>query len=211
MGRSRRLTLVASASALALVLLAGCGTQRAGSAAIAGDERLTEGQVADQLDELSALYDEFPDAERLSDAQLTQAAISWWLNGEVMQAFAAENDVQVTSTQIDQVLGPVGEREQISLAAGVAPSQLQLAARAIVTYQSAAQALAAGGASEQEVVAQLAAELEQTANALGVKVNPRFGSGWVPGLEQQLAPRNPERLSSPAEGTEPAPELVPEQ
>lgn len=211
MGRSRRLTLVASASALALLLLAGCGTQRAGSAAIAGDERLTEGQVSDQLDELSALYDEFPDAERLSDAQLTQAAISWWLNGEVMQAFAAENDVQVTSTQIDQVLGPVGEREQISLAAGVAPSQLQSAARAIVTYQAAAQALAADGASEQEVVAQLAAELEQTANALGVKVNPRFGSGWVPGLEQQLAPRNPERLSSPAEGTEPAPELVPEQ
>jgi hypothetical protein len=211
MSRSRRLTLVASASALALLLLAGCGTQRAGSAAIAGDERLTEGQVSDQLDELSALYDEFPDAERLSNAQLTQAAISWWLNGEVMQAFAAENDVQVTSTQIDQVLGPVGERERISLAAGVAPSQLQSAARAIVTYQAAAQALAAEGASEQEAVAQLAAELEQTANALGVKVNPRFGSGWVPGLEQQLAPRNPERLSSPAEGTEPVPELVPEQ
>jgi len=193
------------------MLFAGCGTQRAGSAAIAGDERLTEGQVSDQLDELSSLYDEFPDAERLSEAQLTQAAISWWLNGEVMQSFAAENDVQVTSTQMDQVLGPVGEREQISLAAGVAPSQLESAARAIVTYQAAAQALAAEGASEQEVVTQLSAQLEQTANALGVKVNPRFGSGWVPGLEQQLAPRNPERLSSPAEGTEPVPELVPEQ
>ena len=211
MGKSRRLALVASTSAVALLLLAGCGTQRAGSAAIAGDERLTEGQVSDQIDEVTALYDEFPDAERLSDAQLTQAAISWWLNGEVMQAFAAENDVQVTSTQIDQVLGPVGEREQISLAAGVAPSQLQSAARAIVTYQAAAQALAAEGTSEQEVVAQLASQLEQTANSLGVKVNPRFGSGWVPGLEQQLAPRNPERLSSPAEGTEPVPELVPEQ
>src|SRR5215213_8695405 len=105
MSRSRRLALGASASAVALMLFAGCGTQRAGSAAIAGDERLTEGQVSDQLDELSSLYDEFPDAERLSEAQLTQAAISWWLNGEVMQSFAAENDVQVTSTQMDQVLG----------------------------------------------------------------------------------------------------------
>jgi urease accessory protein UreF len=193
------------ASAVALLVLAGCGTQRAGSAALTDDDRLSEGQVADQIAELSALYDENPEEERLSEAQLTQSTISWWLNTQVMDAFAAANDLTVTPAQIDQVLGPEQQRDLISLGAGIAPSQLESAARALVTYQVAAQALVAGGQSEQQAAAELAAGLEQTARDIGVRVSPRFGSGWIPGLEQQLAPRNPDRLSSPAEGSEPVP------
>jgi hypothetical protein len=187
------------------MLLAGCGTQKAGSAAIAGDQRLSESQVADQIEELSALYDANPDSDRLSDAQLTQAAISWWLNGQVLEAFAEENDVEATTTQIDQVLGPDDQREQISLGAGIAPSQLDEAARALVRYQVAVRALMTGGLSQKQAATELSTRLEQTAQELGVRVNPRFGSGWVPGLQQQLAPRNPDRLSSPAKGTETVP------
>lgn len=194
-----------TASAVAILVLSGCGAQRAGSAAITDDDRLSEGQVADQLSELSALYDENPEEERLSDTQLTQSSISWWLNVQVMDAFAAANDLTVTPAQIDQVLGPEQQRDTISLGAGIAPSQLESAARALVTYQVAAQALVAGGQSEQQAAAQLAVGLEQTARDIGVKVSPRFGSGWIPGLEQQLAPRNPERLSAPAEDNEPVP------
>jgi len=204
-GSSRRRTTFVVASAVALMLLAGCGTQKAGSAAIAGDQRLSESQVADQIEELSALYDANPDTDRLSDAQLTQAAISWWLNGQVLEAFAEENDVEATTTQIDQVLGPDDQRKQISLGAGIAPSQLDEAARALVRYQVAVRALMTGGLSQKQAATELSARLDQTAQELGVRVNPRFGSGWVPGLQQQLAPRNPDRLSSPAKGTETVP------
>jgi hypothetical protein len=207
-GRTGRATLAAVACAVALLALTACGTQRAGAAAVAGDERLTEREVADQLDELSELYDQNPDAERLSDTQLTQASISWWLNAEVMSAFAADNDIDVTATQVDQVLGPDYQREQISLGAGIAPSQLESAAEALVAYQIAAENLAGADGSPQEAAAELAVMLEQTARDIDVRVNPRFGSGWVPGLEQQLAPRNPERLSSPAQGTETVPEFA---
>lgn len=210
MRSSRRRTAVARASALSLcllVLVVGCGTQRAGSAAIAGDERLTQAAVTDQVDELSALYEDNPDAQALTEDQLTQAAISWWLNDQVLSEFASTNDIEVTDAQVDQILGPDDQRDQISLSAGVAPSQLEGAARAVVAYQSAAQALTTDGVSQQQAIAELNDQLAQTADDLGVTVNPRFGGGWVPGLEQQLEPRNPDRLSSPVQTQEtPLPE-----
>lgn len=199
------------AAAAGALLLAGCGPQLAGSAAVAGDDRLTDAQVSEQIDELDELYGANTEVQRLSDAQLTQAAISWWLNGQVLGAFALENDLTVTDAQVDEVLGAPDQRDEIAMGAGIAPSQLEAAARALVTYQLAFESLAATGASQDEVGAALAAELELVAKELGVSVNPRFGSGWVPGLEQQLAPRNPERLSKPATGTEPLPLLTPEQ
>jgi hypothetical protein len=217
MGGSRRLvsTLGGVLVALGVTMLAGaltgCGTQLAGSAAVAGDQRLTDAEVSDQIDELDALYAASPETQRLSDDQLTQAAISWWLNVQVLERFAAENDLTVTEAQVDEVLGAADQRTEISMGAGVAPSQLESAARALVTYQLAFEALAAGGGSQQDVAAALAAELELVAKELDVSVNPRFGSGWVPGLEQQLAPRNPERLSAPALGSEPLPLITPEQ
>lgn len=197
----RRAALMAASAALAIGLVSGCGVQKAGSAAIAGDQRLTESQVADQVDEMSELYDSNPDAQRLTNDQLTQAAISWWLNDQVMTAYAAANDVQVTDTQVDQVLGADDQRETLSLRVGVAPSQLEAAARAVVAYQTAAQALATGGMSQQQAVAELNEQLTQTADSLGVRVNPRFGGGWSTGLNQQLVPRPPDRLSTPADGT----------
>jgi hypothetical protein len=198
--------------ALVLGLLSACGVQKAGSAAIAGDERLTESQVANQVDEMSALYAHNSDAQPLTNDQLTQAAIAWWLNDKVMSAFAADNNIDVTDAQIDQVLGPDDQREQLSLRVGVAPSQLDAAARAVVAYNSAAQALVAGGMSKEQAVAELNGQLAQTADEIGVKVNPRYGSGWNSGLDQQLKARNPERLSSPAGGSpspSPEPTLVP--
>ena len=202
--RSRRVKVVVAAAAMGVVLLSGCGTQKAGSAAIAGDQRLSQREVTDQIDEVNALYTANPDTQRLTDDQLTQAAITWWLNGEVLAAFAAEQDLQVTQTQIDQALGPEDQRDQIAMGAGIAPSHLESAAEALVTYQVAFQSLVSQGQSQQQAAALLDEELRKTADELGVKVNPRFGSGWVPGVGQQLAPRNPDRLSSPAEGTETA-------
>jgi hypothetical protein len=209
MGGSRRWAGAVVAT-LAVTVLAGCGTQLAGSAAVAGDSRLTDTQVSEQIDELDSLYAANPETQALSDTQLTQAAISWWLNAQVLAEFRERNNLTVTEAQVDEVLGASEQRDEISMGAGVAPSQLESAARALVTYQVAFEVLAASGASQEEVAAQLAAELELVAKDLDVSVNPRFGSGWVPGLEQQLAPRNPERLSRPALGNEPLP-LTPEQ
>ncbi|MFL6288062.1 MAG: SurA N-terminal domain-containing protein [Actinomycetes bacterium] len=195
------------AAVLVLGLVSACDTQKAGSAAIAGDERFTQSQVTDQVDEVSALYDSNSDAQRLTNDQLTQAAIAWWLNDRVMAAYAADNNIDVTDAQVDQILGPADQRTQLSLRTGVAPSQLDSAARAVVAYQSAAQALISGGMSQQQAVAELNSQLAITADDIGVKVNPRYGSGWNPGLDQQLKARNPARLSSPAAGTpNPSPE-----
>ena len=196
MRSSRRKAAGLTASVLALLVLVGCGTQKAGSAAIAGDERLTQAEVTDQVDELRGLYDDNPDAQPLTTDQLTQSAISWWLNDQVLAAFAEASNINVTDTQVDQVLGPEEQREQLALNAGVAPSQLEAAARSVVIYQTAAGVLLDSGLSQQEAATELNDRLAAAADDLGVRVNPRFGSGWVPGLEQQLQPRNPDRLSS---------------
>ena len=207
MRSSKRRAGAIVAAFLVVGLVSACDTQKAGSAAIAGDERLTQSEVADQVDEVSALYDTNTDAQRLTNDQLTQAAIAWWLNDRVMSAYASQNNIDVTDAQVDQILGADDQRTQLSLRTGVAPSQLDSAARAVVAYQSAAQALISGGMSQQQAVAELNSQLALTADDLGVKVNPRYGSGWNPGLDQQLKARNPARLSSPAAGTpSPSPE-----
>lgn len=209
MRRQKVAVLVAGAAMVALV--SACGTQKAGSAATIEGQRLTESQVADQVQEMSALYDSNPDSQRLTNDQLTQAAVAWWLNDKVLDAYAADNDITVTDAQVDQVLGPADQREQLSLRTGVAPSQLEDAARSVVAYQAAAQALVTGGLSQQDAITAVAEALGKTADELEVRVNPRYGSGWVPGLEQTLVPRNPERLSSPAAGSaSPSPEPTPE-
>jgi hypothetical protein len=194
--RSR--AVVAAAGVAALLVLSACGTQKAGSAALVDGQRLTQAEVADQVQEMDDLYSSNPDAQRLTNDQLTQASISWWLNDRVIEAYAEANDIVVTDAQVDQVLGPEDQRDQLSLSTGVPPSQLEAAARAVVAYQAARQSFVQDGQTKDEALASLADELTQTAEDIGVKVNPRFGSGWAPGLTQLLLPRDPERLSSPA-------------
>lgn len=208
---SKRLTVVLAVSALSVVALAGCATQKAGSAAVAGDERLTESQLTDLFAELDGLYEENPESQRLPDDQLTLSVLSWWINEQLIGAIAEEEGLTATQSQIDEVLGAEQEqRDAISLGNGIPLSRLDAAAEVFVLSSALTESLAQPGATPEDTDAALVARLQETADALGISVSPRFGT-WNADTVS-VEPRNPERLSSPAGGiADPLPLDIPGQ
>jgi hypothetical protein len=202
----RRFRVALAVSAIGVLVLSGCATQKAGSAAVAGDERLTQAQLADLFDELDGLYDANAEAQRLPDDQLTLSVLSWWINEQLFGAVADEEGLSATQAQIDEVLGADQEqRDAISLGSGIPPSQLDAAAEVFVLSSALTESLAEPGATPEETDAALVALLQQTADDLGISVSPRFGT-WNPETVS-VEPRDPERLSSPAGGVADPPAL----
>lgn len=201
----RRVRSALALAALGVVVLSGCATQQAGAAAVVGDERLPETQVAEWTDELDALYAANPDAQRPPDDQLTLVLMSWWLNEQVTAALAEQEGVTASAAEIDELLGTdPAQREAASAQNGIPPSTLEAAAEYVILRRSLGQALAPGATPEEADAAYLEA-LKVTAEELDVSVSPRFGV-WnpdIPGLE----PRATERLSRPVQSEQP--ELAP--
>lgn len=198
--RRRRVAAVLSVlSVVGILVLSGCSTQKAGSAAVAGDNRLTEAQLADLFDELDALYESNPDAQRLPEDQLTLSVISWWINEQLIGSIARERDLTATAAQVDEVLGSDAEqRDAIALSNGIPPSRLDAAAQVFVLSNALTESLTADGAAPDEVDADLVALLQETADDLGVSVSPRFATWNAETVS--VEPRNPDRLSAPAGG-----------
>lgn len=202
----RRLRVAVAVSAIGVLVLTGCATQKAGAAAVAGDERLTDAQVADLFAELDDLYEANPEAQRLPDDQLTISVLSWWINEQLIGAIAEDEGLTATQAQIDEVVG--GDQEQrdaISLSNGIPPSRLEAAAEVFVLSSALTESLTEPGAAPEETDAALVALLQETADELAVSVNPRFGT-WNPETVS-VEPRDPERLSSPAGGVAEPPAL----
>lgn len=197
-----------AASAIAVLVLSGCATQKGGSAAVAGDERLTDSDLAELVDELDTLYTANPESQRLPDDQLTLSVLSWWVNEQLFGAVAEQEGLTATQTQIDEVLGADQEqRDAIALSNGIPPSRLGAAAEVAVLGNAITESLTADGSSPEEANVALLALLQETAEDLGISINPRFGS-WN-SETVSVEPRDTERLSSPAGGAVPAPLDVP--
>lgn len=197
-------------AALGVVVLSGCASHKAGAAAVVGEERLTESQLAEWSDELAGVYADNPDAQQPPEDQLPLVLTSWWLNEQITSALAEQEGVTASASEIDQLLGTdPAQRETASAQNAIPPSRLEAAAEYVVLRRSLGEALAAPGASPEEADAAYLEALRSTAEDLDVSVSPRFGV-WnpdVPGVE----PRALERLSRPAvtEQPEPAPAPAP--
>lgn len=206
----RRVRSVLVLAALAMVVLGGCASQKAGAAAVVGEQRLTESQLAEWSDELAGVYADNPDAQQPPEDQLSLVLMSWWLNEQITRALAEQEGVTASASEIDQLLGTdPKQREAASAQNAIPPSTLEAAAEYVILRRSLGEALADPGASPEDADAAYLAALRSTAEDLGVSVSPRFGV-WnpeIPGLE----PRALERLSRPAvtEPTEQAPSPAP--
>ncbi len=210
--RRRRVALAVSVlGVLGILFLSGCSTQKAGSAAVAGDNRLTEAELTDLFDELNTLYEANPDAQRLPDDQLTLSVLSWWINEQLIGTVARERGLTATAAQVDEVLGAdQQQRDAIALSNGIPPSRLDAAAEVFVLSNALTESLSADGAAPDEVDAALVALLGDTADNLGVSVSPRFAT-WN-SETVSVEPRNPDRLSAPAGGVATPPGLnIPDQ
>ena len=195
----KKLGRAAFSLALFGLLLSGCGGQLAGSAAVIGEERITEKYLVTQLDELKValgLEASTPLGEQAARAILARAIVDL-----VIREAASAEEISVSESAVAEERGVLeetfgGEDSLIEYAAnqGLPPAMINDALRTNLLLIALGQKLSPGvePALQQEVASSYVAEF---ANSLGVQVSPRIGV-WVP-ENLSIAPP-PDDLSVPA-------------
>jgi hypothetical protein len=192
--RLRRAGALALA-ALAVLLLSACGGLKAGSAAVVGDQVLTESQVSESGQEIVdiATAAELPPP---ATGDLTVRLVGIWVEEQLTEALAADTGVSVSAGDVDAFLAQFTEDDlrQIAVSAGIAPGALDRAAETQLLQQQLVLELAPDGTPEEQGQA-LRAALAETGARLGVAVNPRYAA--YDATTAQVVARAADRLSSP--------------
>ncbi|MFZ0322907.1 MAG: hypothetical protein WAN48_02120 [Actinomycetes bacterium] len=173
--RTRRRVVVALA-AFGMVTLASCTPIKAGSAAIVGDQSLSENTLATVATEIV----DFARAKGVDipeQSALNQRVVSLWVGNTLTFALADDLKVRASQANVDDLLGQLSPDQltQVTVSSGIAPSQLQDAARAAVLRGKIASAVAPSATSQNELQAALAKAYLAEAQKLHVSVNPRYG------------------------------------
>lgn len=180
-------------AAAAMLALSACATD-AGSAAVVGDQQLTDTQLGESVADINEVLGRAP---KQADAQLTRDVISRWLFSELVDIAAEETQVTVTQTEVDRLLARRAEVSGMpallmeSASQGIAPDRIrqdtetQLLAFAVATDV----AVAAGfpQPTGEVLEAALLAEMTRVSGEADARVNPRYGT-WLPELLTVLPP-----------------------
>ncbi len=178
---------------LAGVVLSGCGQTLAGSAAVVGDERLTDAQLSQTVSTL---------AQELgieNSAQVSQAVLSRWMVSQLVDQLAEDKGVTISKGEVDAAIAQESESaggqeafEQGALQAGVLPADIADAVRTSLLIEKMAQFTITGDDPSGQTG--LITQVQQLSAELDPQVSPRFGT-WD---EEQLAVGAlPDDLSTP--------------
>lgn len=191
---------------LAGVVLSGCAQTLAGSAAVVGDERLTDSELSQTVNTL---------AEKLgiqSNEQVSQAILSRWMVGQLVEQLAEDKGFTLTKGEVDaaiteQVQSAGGQEafEQSALQAGVLPEGISDAVRVSLLIDKMTEFTVTG--DDPTGQAGLIVQVQQLAEELDPQVSPRFGT-WDP--QQLTVGALPDDLSTPVV-QEQAVQLQPQQ
>lgn len=202
--KARRIA-VAMTTVLLVTGLGACSTARPGDAAVVGDTRISESDIATQMASLNEAVGQPADTP---SPELARTLVSYNVGYALIGATAAALDVTVPPSQLDLVYGQqleqIGGEEALRQAAaqqGVPPDNLrrdletQLLATAIV------QRVAPGG-DPQAGQQLLVDEVRKVAETIDVEVAPKYGV-WDNEMLQIIP--DPDPVSRVAE--EPVPAL----
>lgn len=184
-----RKTLVAVALTLTV---AACGDQaRMGAAATFGDApRISEAELSSAVTAWQAAYQEHPlPAQQLTLADpgsIKRSVLDQLIALRVHEQAAENRGIVVTSAQVDGLIRQLTQNrgedlfERFTLSYGLPPSHSRDFARMIMIQNRLAVGAASGAAANEQVHQALV----QTAKAMGIKVNPRYGASYDEGLLQ---------------------------
>lgn len=173
--------------------LVGCGPTQAGSAAVVGDQRLTDAQLAQTTSELTEALG-IPESP-----QISQAVLSRWVVGQLVSQLAADVDVEVTKGDVDRLLAREARRaggqqalEESALQSGLLPDMIPEAVRTSLLIEAlSSRTVTPEDPSGQAGLVALVQEFSKTANP---QVSPRYGT-WDP--QQLSVGALPDDLSAP--------------
>lgn len=195
---ARRLTVaVAALAASAAVVLTGCSTQDAGSAATFTDGRISQAQLSDQVE---AILEAKGQSSTTEDPVLVQQTLGRMITSRLVDQLAADAGVEVTQGDIDSMLvdyeSQLGGSEALRIAfvsENVAPEQIESFLRLQIQAQALGIELNPRGSAEEqgqavyEAVSTYSQQVETT-------VSPRFGTWDVQTLSLGPVPND---LSTP--------------
>jgi len=180
---SKRITRTA-AGLVAIAALglgaSGCGVDLAGSAAVVGQQRVTDTQLTEDVAAVtSALGIDSSD-------QVNQIVLDRLIRADLFEELATRNDVTVNQGEleafIDETAASVGGREQLETqllqSSGVPADSVESFARTFLLQQKIAEKLVPGGDQDQQGEA-LAGAVIALSEELDTRVSPRFGT-WDP-------------------------------
>jgi hypothetical protein len=186
--RRTAVSLAALGTLLASPALTACGSGPAhpGAAAVVGDYRITESALQAKVNEVRSDEERSPQAQQALDGSgsLSTRTLTMLVQNEVIAKAAADAHITVTDAEVQQehsaALQQFGGSEQQLDATllsqyGVGASTVDTFFRTNVTVGKLIQSLGFQPGSDTGSTAVLAA-IAKTANAMGVKVNPRYGT-----------------------------------
>lgn len=191
---------------LAGVVLSGCGQTLAGSAAVVGETRLTDSQLSQTVSTLSTELG-IPES-----AQVSQAVLSRWMVGQLVEQLAEKSGVTVSKGEVDAAIATESENaggreafEQGALQAGVLPEDIPDAVRTSLLIDKLSQFTV----TDEDPSGQtgLITQVQLLSQELDPQVSPRFGT-WD--AEQLSVGSLPDDLSTPVV-QEALPQLQPQQ
>ncbi len=214
-------------SAVALgagLVVTACSPVKAGSAAIAGNERITIATLDTEVTNLSQTVKLYPGTVQLSQAQQTQQTLTWLLRFKINDELARQAGITVSTAQAQKALAEIYSAAKASAQAqGISNVTLNLILAAngippnLVDEVGRYQAIddqfvkqANGGQDPTSTSAQTATTAQLTkarcvaAKALKIQVNPQFGQldynqvAIVPAPGTVTRPAGPAKAASKA-------------
>ncbi|MEZ5185222.1 MAG: SurA N-terminal domain-containing protein [Candidatus Nanopelagicales bacterium] len=173
--------------------LVGCGPTLSGSAAVVGEQRLTDADLSDTTSQLT---------EKLGipeSAQVSQAILSRWVVSALVDELAARKNIDVTQGAVDSAIadetknaGGTDALEQGALQSGVLPDQIPDAVRTSLLIEEMSKYTITG--DDPSGQSGLLVQVQQLAEEMRPEISPRFGT-WDP--QQLSVGALPDDLSSP--------------
>jgi hypothetical protein len=175
----KKILAIVAATAL---LLSGCA--QVGAAATLGDTKITQATVQGSIESILAERAKVDTAqmELETGEVLNRSQLRFHLFSAILRAVGEELKIEVTKAEIDtqraSILEQIGGAEALPSAlvnAGIAPQDLNKYIEALSFSDKISQALAAMGATGDQLGIEIQKLIAAKANELGVTVNPRYG------------------------------------
>jgi hypothetical protein len=217
----RRLIKVSAVALGAGLVVTACSPVQAGSAAIAGNERITIATLDTEVTNLSQTVKLYPGTVQLSQAQQTQQTLTWLLRFKINDELARQAGITVSTAQAQKALAEIYSAAKASAQAqGISNVTLDLILAAngippnladeVGRYQAIDDQFvkqANGGQDPTSTSAQTATTAQLTkarcvaAKSLKIQVNRQFGQLNYDQVAIVAAPATVTRPAGPAKAT----------
>lgn len=179
------------------ILVSGCAERTAGAAAIVGDDRISERQLEEEVQEVLSAQGQPVGTE---SSEVIASVLNRLVTESLIDQLAVQEGVDVTEAQVDTTIDIYAEAfggeqaiEDALVQQGIAPSQVRRVVRTNVLAESIGAALDPQGTPESRASAVYEAVVELSV-AEGTTISPRYGT-WD--SQMLLIGPIPDDLSNP--------------